>query len=239
MSVAAIWHDLECGGYTEDLAFWRALADSTGGPVLDVGAGTGRTALELARAGHSVVAIDLNDELLEQLRERAQGLDVTTLVADARAFGLGSDFALCIVPMQTIQLLGGPEGRASFLDCAAFHLAPGGVLAVAIADVLELFEVTDGAAGPLPDLGEIDGVVYSSRPVAVRADGDGFVLERTRETVTAAGERTVERDLIRLDRVDAETLEAEGRAAGLRPASRMEISPTRAYVGSTVVMFRA
>jgi SAM-dependent methyltransferase len=238
MSATAIWHDLECGGYTEDLPFWRALADRTGGPVLDVGAGTGRTALELARAGHSVTAIDLYDELLEQLRERAQGLDVTTVVADARAFGLGSDFALCIVPMQTIQLLGGSEGRAGFLDCAAFHLAPGGVLAVAIADKLELFEVADGATGPLPDVCEIDGVVYGSRPVAVRDDGDGFVLERRRETVTAAGEHSVQRDLIRLDRVDPDTLEREGQAAGLRPASRMEIGPTEEYVGSTVVMFR-
>ena len=240
MSVMAIWHDLECGGYTEDLAFWRALAERTGGPVLDVGAGTGRTALELARAGHSVVAIDLHDELLEPLRERAQGLDVTTVVADARAFGLGSgEFRLCIVPMQTIQLLGGSQARAEFLECAALHLAPGGVLAVAIADDLELFEVPDGAPGPLPDLCEIDGVVYSSRPVAVRADGDGFVLERVRETVTATGDHSVERDVIRLDRVDPDTLEREGQAAGLRPASRMEIGPTEEYVGSTVVMFRA
>lgn len=238
MSARAIWHDIECGGYTEDLAFWRALADRTGGPVLDVGAGTGRTTLELARAGHSVVAIDLHDDLLEELRERADGLDVTTLAADARAFGIGTVFPLIIVPMQTVQLLGGPDARASFLECAAFHLAPGGVLAVAIADDLELFEVADGGAGPLPDVRETDGVVYSSRPTAVRDDGDGFVLERRRETVTAAGEHVVEQDRIRLDRLDADTLEREGEAAGLRPASRMEIEATDEYVGSTVVMFR-
>jgi hypothetical protein len=119
------------------------------------------------------------------------------------------------------------------------HLAPGGVLAVAIADNLELFEVPDGAPGPLPDVCEIDGVVYSSRPVAVRADGDGFVLERRRETVTATGGHLIERDRIRLDRVDADTLEREGQAAGLRPARRTEIGPTEEYVGSTVVMFRA
>jgi len=238
MSARAIWHDIECGGYTEDLAFWRALADRTGGPVLDVGAGTGRTTLELARAGHSVVAIDLHDDLLEELRERAGGLDVATVAADARAFGIGTVFALIIVPMQTVQLLGGPDARAGFLECAGFHLTPGGVLAIAIADDLELFEVADGAAGPLPDVREADGVVYSSRPTAVRDDGDGFVLERRRETVTAAGEHVVEQDRIRLDRLDADTLEREGEAAGLRPASRMEIEATDEYVGSTVVMFR-
>ena len=187
----AIWHDLECGSYTADLAFWRALAQRTGGPVLDVGAGTGRVALELGREGHDVTAVDLDDELLEALRERAGELQVTTLVADARAFWLGTTFPLIIVPMQTVQLLGGNAGRAAFLECATFHLESPGVLAVAIAHELELFDVSEGAtAGPLPDVLERDGVVYSSRPVAVRADADGFVLERRRETVTAAGELT-------------------------------------------------
>ncbi len=236
----AIWHDLECGSYTADLAFWRALAERTGGPVLDVGAGTGRTALELAREGHEVTAIDLDDELLEALRERAGELEVTTLVADARAFWLGMTFPLIIVPMQTVQLLGGTAGRAAFLECAAFHLDSPGVLAIAIAHELELFDVSDGTGtGPLPDLVERDGVVYSSRPLAVCADADGFVLERRRETVTAAGEHRTEQDVIHLDRLDPDTLEGEAEAAGLRPASRLEIAPTEDYVGSTVVMLRA
>jgi SAM-dependent methyltransferase len=234
-----IWHDLECGSYTADLAFWRALAQRTGGPVLDVGAGTGRTTLELAREGHEVMAIDVDDELLEQLRERAGDLEVTTLVADARAFWLGATFPLIIVPMQTIQLLGGADGRAAFLECAAFHLESPGVLAIAIADELELFDVTSGTMpGPMPDIVEHEGVVSSSRPVAVRADGDGFILERRRETVTTDGQLSSEQDLIRLDLVDADTVEREAEAAGLRPASRLEIAPTEEYGGSTVVMLR-
>jgi SAM-dependent methyltransferase len=236
----AIWHDLECGSYTADLVFWRALAERTGGPVLDVGAGTGRIALDLAREGHEVTAVDLDDELLEALRERAGELEVTTLVADARAFWLGMTFPLIIVPMQTVQLLGGSEGRTAFLECAAFHLESPGVLAIAIAHDLELFDISDGAVpGPLPDVVELDGIVYSSRPLAVRADADGFVLERRRETVTAAGEHRAEEDVIHLDRLDPDTLEREAEAAGLRPASRLEIAPTEDYVGSTVVMFRA
>jgi SAM-dependent methyltransferase len=236
----AIWHDLECGSYTADLLFWRALGQKVGGPVLDVGAGTGRTTLELAREGHEVVAIDSDDELLSELRERARGLEVTTIVADARAFWLELSVPLIIMPMQTIQLLGGAEGRAAFLECAAYHLESPGVLAIAIADDLELFDVTDSTLpGPLPDVAEHDGVVYSSRPVAVRADGVGFELERRRETVTAGGQLTAEQDLIHLDRVDPDTLEAEAEVVGLRAASRMEIAPTEDYVGSTVVMFRA
>jgi len=236
----AIWHDLECGSYTADLMFWRALAQKVGGPVLDVGAGTGRTALALAQEGHEVVAIDRDDELLSELRDRSGDLEVTTLVADARAFWLDLTFPLIIVPMQTIQLLGGAEGRAAFLGCATYHLETPGVLAIAIADELELFDVTDSTEpGPLPDVVERDGVVYSSRPVAVRADGDGFQLERRRETVTADGQLSTEQDVIHLDRVDPDTLEAEATAAGLRPASRMEIAATEDYVGSTVVMLRA
>jgi SAM-dependent methyltransferase len=236
----AIWHDLECGSYTADLMFWRALADKVGGPVLDVGAGTGRTALALAQEGHEVVAIDRDDELLSELRERAGGLEVTTIVADARAFWLGLTFPLIIVPMQTIQLLGGAEGRAAFLECAAYHLESPGVLAIAIADELELFDVTDSTLpGPLPDVVEHDGVVYSSRPVAVRTVGDGFELERRRETVTTDGQLTTEQDLIHLDRVDPDALETEAEAVGLRAASRMEIAATEDYVGSTVVMLRA
>jgi SAM-dependent methyltransferase len=234
----AIWHDLECGGYAEDLSFWRQLAARTGGPILDVGAGTGRVTLELARAGHAVVAIDLDDALLEVLRERGGDLDVRTLVSDARAFSLGEEFALGVVPMQTIQLLGGPEGRRSFLNCAREHLGLGAVLAIALAEELDCFEIVEGAPGPLPDVTELDGVVYSSRPVAVRADGDGFVLERRRETVTADGRLSVERNLIHLDDLAAETLEDEATAAGLRPVDRVSIPATEDYVATTVVMLR-
>lgn len=235
----AIWHDLECGSYGEDLSFWRQLAARTGGPVLDVGAGTGRITLELAREGHAVLALDLDDELLGVMRDRAEGLEVRTVVGDARAFWLGETFALCVVPMQTIQLLGGADGRAQFLECAGEHLEPGGVLAIAVAEELDCFEAVDGLPGPRPDVREFDGVVYSSRPVAVRLQDEGFSLERRRDTVTADGRLSSERNLIHLDRLEAETLEREAAAAGLRAAGRVAIDATDDYVATTVVMLRA
>jgi SAM-dependent methyltransferase len=238
-SAEAIWHDLECGRYTEDLSLWRQLADRVGGPILDVGAGTGRTTLELAMAGHAVLALDLEDELLAVLRERADGLEVRTIVGDARAFWLGETFRLCIVPMQTIQLLGGAAERLQFLECAREHLEPRGVLAVAVAEQLDTFETIEGLPGPLPDVGEIDGVVYSSRPTAVRTDGDGFVLERRRETVNPDGQLATEINRIHLDRVTAETLEAEAETAGLSTIYHVWIPATEEYVGTTVVLFRA
>ena len=163
-----------------------------------------------------------------------------TVVADARDFDLGGErFPLIIVPMQTIQLLGGPEGRGAFLRSAHRHVTPGGVLAIAIAEVLEPYEVIDGWPAPLPDVREIDGVVYSSQPIAVRADDGGFVLERRRETVSPAGARTVAQDLIRLDGVNVEDLEREGSAAGFTPAGRDQVAETADYSGSEVVILRA
>ncbi|HTT30408.1 MAG TPA: class I SAM-dependent methyltransferase [Solirubrobacteraceae bacterium] len=236
--MSVIWHDIECGSYAEDLPLWRSLAAEHGDPVLDVGAGTGRVSLVLAREGHRVTALDRDPALLDALAQRADRVDVTTVVADARDFDLPERFPLIIVPMQTIQLLGGPGGRRRFLAAARRHLLPGGALAIAIAELLETYEVVDGMPAPLPDLREEDGIVYSSQPIAVRADHDGFVLERRRETVSRAGQRTVEQDLIHLDLLTVEDLEREGSAAGLEPAQREHVRETADYSGSEVVILR-
>jgi SAM-dependent methyltransferase len=234
--VTVVWHDLECGAYDADLSLWRELAGQHRGPVLDIGAGTGRTAIVLAHAGVAVTALDNNPELLRELGRRAEGLDVEPVLADARDFHLGRRFSLIVVPMQTIQLLGGSEGRTRFLACARDHLDDGALLAVALTDELELFEVPEGAPSPLPDVCEREGVVYSSRPTAVRADGDAFLLERRREVVTVGGTLTAELNRIRLDRLTAAELEREAAATGLDTAGRIVIAPTRDHVGSVVVM---
>jgi SAM-dependent methyltransferase len=232
-----LWHDIECGGYDDDLPLWRELADREGSPVLDVGAGTGRVTLDLARRGHEVVALDRSAELLDALRDRAAGLPVTTVAADAREFALDRRFPLVIVPMQTLQLLGGAAGRARFLACAHSHLASGGLLAAALADALDAFD-TDHDQPPVPDLREVGGVVYASRPVAVRDLGDRAAIERVREVVGRDGTRTLSEDVIELDRLDPEDLEDEAGAFGLRPEAHRRIPQTLEYVGSTVVMLR-
>jgi SAM-dependent methyltransferase len=232
-----IWHDLECGGYDLDLPLWRELADREGSPVLDVGAGTGRVTLDLARRGHEVVALDLSAELLEALRERAAGLAVTTVAADARDLALDRRFPLVIVPMQTLQLLEGPDGRARFLTRARDHLTPGGLIAVALADALECFD-EDHDQPPPPDMRDIGGVVYASRPVAVRDLGGRAAIDRVRDIVEADGTHTSFDNVVELDRLEPGELEDEAEAVGLRADPSRRILQTLEYVGSTVVMLR-
>lgn len=233
------WHDLECGGYDVDLELWRELAATARGPVLDVGAGTGRTSLDLAARGVDVTALDVEEPLLAELarRARARRLTVPTLLADARELAVGSRFAAIIVPMQTVQLLGGPAQRARFLARVREHLRPGGLFAAALADALEGYDA-ETSTPPLPDMADFGGTVYASRPVAVLPVARGMMIERIREVVTPAGERTVTEDRIVLDALSAETLYAECAAAGLAPEPERLVRATGEYVGSAVVVCR-
>jgi len=237
VNARVIWHDVECGGYTADLPLWRELAREAGGRVLDVGAGTGRVALDLARAGHAVTALDIDPELLAELAERAGDLPVETLVADAAGFDAGeAAFALVAVPMQTIQLLPDEAARAGFFASARRAVAPGGLVALAIAETLERFE--EDIELPPPDAGEVDGWRYLSQPTAVREVADGMRIERLRHTIAPDGERTTEPDAIVLAPVTVAGLEAEGAAAGLRPDGARHIAATAEHVGSEVVLLR-
>jgi SAM-dependent methyltransferase len=233
-----VWHDVECGRYTADLELWDELARGARGPVLDVGAGTGRVALRLARAGHAVTALDNDPLLLAALRDRAQaaGLEVDTVVADAAGFELDGRFGLVAVPMQTIQLLPDARARAGFFASARRVLAPGGLVALAIADALEGFD--EAAEMPLPDVGEVDGWRYVSQPTAVRAVPGGTRIERLRHAIAPGGSRTTEEDVVVLASVTVEGLEAEGAAAGLGPEPARHVDATADHVGAEVVLLR-
>jgi SAM-dependent methyltransferase len=235
-----VWHDVECGRYDADLALWRELAAAAGGPILDVGAGTGRVTLDLARRGHDVTALDLDAALLAELQRRAaaEGLRVPTVVADASDFSLPRrDFALVMAPMQTVQLLR-PTGRLGFLRCARAHVAPGGHVAIALVDALETFDDEERVLLPAPDQLVIDGTLYSSQPVALRDHGDTVTIERIRQIVTASGRRSASDDILHLDRVAFARVEAEGRAAGLQVLPSRLIGETEEHVGTSVVMLR-
>jgi len=247
-----VWHQLECGSYRADLPLWLELAQGSAGPILDIGAGAGRVTLELAQAGHPVTALDLDPVLLEELRRRASGMSVETVAADARSFAIGRrDFALCLAPMQTIQLLQGTGGRVAFLRRARAHLRPGGLLACAILAQLEPFDCSAGELGPTAESAQVDGMTYLSRAIRVSELPDRVVIERERRILADRAPRLgagsgapsdaelIERDVIELDRVSAAQLEREACAVDLRPEPPLEVPATSDHVGSVVVMLRA
>jgi SAM-dependent methyltransferase len=237
-SPLVVWHDVECGAYDADLPLWRELAAAERGPVLDVGAGTGRVALDLARAGHEVIALDREPDLLEALaaRARAAGLAVEIVVADASGFELRRRVGLVIVPMQTIQLL---PTRAGFLASARRALVSGGLLAAAITVALEDFGELPEDLLPHPDVGSALGWRFASQPTAVRALPAATRIERVRRAFAPDGAVTVQDDAIELARLPIEQLEAEGRAAGFAPEPARHIDATADHVGAEAVLLRA
>jgi SAM-dependent methyltransferase len=229
------WHDVENGAYDADLFLWRELAEAADGPILDLGAGTGRVAADLARRGHELVALDTDPELLEVLRERAP--DVQTVQADARSFQLDHSFALVIAPMQLAQILGGPDGRVAMLAQARAHMSPGATFAAALTDLREVI-LDETASPPLPDMLERGGWVFSSQPVSLAVDDDGVVVERRRQAVSPSGELEETTATVALDFVSAGRFEAEAHSVGLEAVGRREIPETLDHFGSTVVICR-
>jgi cyclopropane fatty-acyl-phospholipid synthase-like methyltransferase len=238
---AVVWHDVECASYAADLELWRGLAAERGGELLDIGAGAGRVALDLAALGHDVTALDSDPALVAALgsRARERGLRVRTSVADARSFELGRRVSVAIAPMQVAQLLGGETGRAAMLRRVHAHLGQGGVLAAALADPFEGVP-EEYSLPPLPDVREEAGWVFSSTPVAVRPEGDSTAIDRLRQAVSPDGELTEAMTTIVLDRVFPDDLEAEAEELALfRALPRRSVPETDGYVGSTVVVLEA
>lgn len=236
MSSAAVWHDVECGGYAADLPVWARLAGASDGPVLELGCGTGRVALRLAAGKNEVWAVDADASLLASLQERAaaQGLPVRAICADIRALDLDRDFELILAPMQLLQMLGSAAARHAALERAAGHLAPGGRLAAAIVEPPS--PSLDGPAAALPDVQELDGWVYSSLPAVLVTAGGDLEIHRHRQAVSPDGSLSEEEHTDCLDALGADALEAEAATPGLRPAGRLEVPATDGYLGSTVVI---
>ena len=150
-----------------DVAFYCRLAGETGGPVLDVGCGTGRVAVALAADGHDVVGLDLSAPMLRIAEQRRQTLasDVAAhlsfIHADMRTLALGRRFPLIVTPSRVFQFMLTPETQREALLSLRDHLRPEGLLVLDLFDPLLDF-VVPGAQFP-PRRGEVIHPVTGNR----------------------------------------------------------------------------
>jgi len=122
------------------MPFWLALAQESGGPVLELACGTGRVLLPLARAGIEVTGLDLSPHMLAMARRKLarEEQDVRARVrlveGDMRDFALDDRFALILIPFRSFHALLERSDQKRCLQCCAAHLKPGGRLAIDVFD---------------------------------------------------------------------------------------------------------
>jgi SAM-dependent methyltransferase len=114
-----------------DVAFWRRLADEAAGPVLELGCGTGRVLLPVARTGASVVGVDRSAQMLDRARRRirrTRGIHAALVRADIRELPFSERFALVIAPYGILQSLTRDRDLQRALNAVARVTRPGGRL---------------------------------------------------------------------------------------------------------------
>jgi SAM-dependent methyltransferase len=160
--------------YQEDLPFWLDLARRSGGPVLELGCGTGRVLIPLLEAGFRAVGLDSDREMLRFLHSLSPSAPV--LQADMAAFHLAASFSLIILPCNTLSSL--PDAtRLQVYAQVADHLHPGGRFAFSIANPALLAELPEIGE---PELEETLTHPYTGYPVQVssawRRTPERFIL---------------------------------------------------------------
>jgi SAM-dependent methyltransferase len=130
--VAPALYDVQYSAYREDLPFWADLARGAGGPVLEVGCGTGRVHLPMLQAGADLEGFDLQPAMLDELRRKAAVLGLAPRVheADMRDFTLPRRYALIVIPFRAfLHNLTTADQLATLRACRQ-HLDAGGRLVV-------------------------------------------------------------------------------------------------------------
>ncbi len=123
--------DVDSDAPSAAIDWFRGLAKLTGGPVLELGVGTGRVAVPIAKDGYEVVGIDRSEAMLARAEDRARrrGVRVRLLESDMRTFSLEQSFKLIAIPFNTFLMLT-PDDRWACLARVREHLAPAGRLAI-------------------------------------------------------------------------------------------------------------
>lgn len=123
-------YDAQYLRYRDDVPHYLRLAQDTGGPVLELGAGSGRLTLALARAGFEVTGVDTSEQMLARAREAIEegGVEesVRLVPEDMRTLDLERTYPLAIAPFNTLMHLFTVKDQDAALAAIAGHLAPGG-----------------------------------------------------------------------------------------------------------------
>ncbi|THF88874.1 class I SAM-dependent methyltransferase [Deinococcus sp. KSM4-11] len=113
--------------YRDDLHFYAGLGERANGPVLEIGAGTGRVTSFLARRGVAITGLEPSERMIERGRERAakEQLSLAFVQGDARTFRLKQTFALAIAPFNALMHLYTPNEQLQALENIHAHLNSG------------------------------------------------------------------------------------------------------------------
>jgi SAM-dependent methyltransferase len=100
------------------------------GNILEFGVGTGRLALPLAAAGHSVTGVDASPEMLKRLKDHPGAEKIRVLEDDFTLVDAEEVFDVVLIAFSTLFLVPSQEGQLACLANARRHLKPGGSLLI-------------------------------------------------------------------------------------------------------------
>ena len=121
-----------------DIDFYDNYANLKQGKILDIGCGTGRIAIELAKKGHDLIGLDISRKMLENARHKANSvasvnpLKIQFIEGDMRNFDLGITFNLIYIGFRSFMLLLSPDKQRSTLKCIFNHLSEQGFLIISL-----------------------------------------------------------------------------------------------------------
>jgi len=121
-------YDLEDNSDT-GIAFYTALAQETGGPVLEIACGTGRVSIPIARLGYDVTGLDLVPGMLALARSKSANLPTHWVQGDARKFDLGQRFRLIFLTGNAFQAFLTNADQQALLERVRAHMHDEGLFA--------------------------------------------------------------------------------------------------------------
>lgn len=160
---------------SEDLPFWRKLAIQTGGPVLELGSGTGRVFLRLLKDRFEVTGIDNDPTMVSYLKNsipRTLGSHARVQLGDMRDLHLPRRFPLILLPCNTLSTFN-HEDRQRIFGHVHAHLDPGGTFAFSTPNPLVLQGLPQSGDIELEDEFSHPGTGYPVRVYSSWEKGDG------------------------------------------------------------------